>query len=263
LDDRLALDTDVAHLMDALGPLTRSLRYGDVRGTDTGALAAVVAGLVLRTCVGLPAAITGLDDEAAVRMRRRVDSVHSALRTLADAELTGRWLDTIGPLVDRDDLPGLLAGRLTRLLLDEHRLDVEEVARRMGRTLTVGVPPARAAAWVEGFLAGGGLLLVHDDHLLRLVDGWIAGIPTDTFIEVLPLLRRTFAEYEAPERRAIGEKVRRGGEPASGHSGGAEELDLDRVELILPVLRQLFAKDSASAPHVGAPDRIQDVAVDA
>ena len=64
----------------------------------------------------------------------------------------------------------------------------------MGLVLTVGVPPARAAAWIEGFLAGGGLLLVHDERLLSLVDGWLAGIPADTFVEVLPLLRRTFAE---------------------------------------------------------------------
>ena len=74
--------------------------------------------------------------------------------------------------------------------------------------LTVGVPPARGAGWIEGFVAGGGLVLVHDEPLLRLVDGWLAGIPDDTFPEVLPLLRRTFGAFPAPQRRAIGERVR-------------------------------------------------------
>ena len=89
----------------------------------------------------------------------------------------------------------------------------------MALALTVGVPSARAAAWIEGFLAGGGLLLVHDERLLRLVDGWLTGIPPDAFVEVLPLLRRTFGAYPAPQRRQIGERaVRLGG--AGGGAGG-------------------------------------------
>ncbi len=79
--------------------------------------------------------------------------------------------------------------------------------RRLRLPLTVGTPPAHAAAWVEGFLAGGGLLLVHDDALLELLDDWLADIPADAFDDVLPLLRRTFGAFDAGERRAIGERV--------------------------------------------------------
>src|SRR5690606_20584548 len=38
LADRAALDSDVCHLADALPALARTLRYGDVRATDTTAL---------------------------------------------------------------------------------------------------------------------------------------------------------------------------------------------------------------------------------
>ena len=249
LDDRVALDVDVAHLMDALPALTRSLRYGDVRGTGTGALSSVVAGLVVRVCVGLPAAVTNLDDDAATAMRRRLDAVHMALKTLSDGELTSRWLDTLAAVASQSNLPGVIAGRLTRLLLDEGRLAADEVGRRMALTLTVGVPPAQAASWIEGFLAGGGLLLVHDPHLLQLVDSWLAGIPDETFVEVLPLLRRTFSTYAAPERRAIGERVRRSASAAeAGGTSGRFESDVDdlddlvweRAERVLPTLRLLL-----------------------
>jgi len=30
------------------------------------------------------------------------------------------------------------------------------------------------------------LLLVHDQRLLKVVDGWLTGIPNESFIEVLP-----------------------------------------------------------------------------
>jgi hypothetical protein len=242
LEERVALDTDVAHLMAALPALARTLRYGDVRGTDVASLRAVTHGLVVRVCVGLPAAIAALDDDAAAEMRASLDAVDGALGLLREADLTSTWLDTLQRVSDRDGLHGLLAGRMTRLLLDRGRLSTEEVRRRMSLVLTIGVPPAQAAAWVEGFLAGGGLLLVHDQQLLALVDEWLMGIPTESFTEVLPLLRRTFAEYPAPERRAIGDRVRTLESGPDRTATGAEHLDAARADLVVPTVALLLGR---------------------
>jgi hypothetical protein len=227
LADRAAADTDVAHLMAAVPALVRSLRYGDVRGTSSGPLRSVVDGLVVRICVGLPPALSGLDDGAARAMLARIDDMHAALALLGDAAHAGRWREVLASVVDRRGLHGLVEGRLTRLLLDAGRL--ADVPDRMARAVSVGQPPARAAAWVEGFLSGGGLVLVHDEALLRLVHGWIGGLPDDAFTTVLPLLRRTFGAFEAPERRAIGERVRRlDRERTARGAGGADEAGADR-----------------------------------
>jgi hypothetical protein len=127
------------------------------------------------------------------------------------------------------------------LLLDAGRLPPDEVRRRLRLPLTVGTAPAHAAAWVEGFLSGGGLLLVHDEALLGLVDRWLAAIPADSFVEVLPLLRRAFGRFAAPERRAIGEQVRRTGRPgAPGPAGGDDELDETRAALPVPTVARLL-----------------------
>ncbi|WP_258022357.1 DUF5682 family protein, partial [Streptomyces anatolicus] len=82
LADRAALEADVGHLAQALPALVRSLRYGDVRGTDTAALGEVALGLAERVFVGLPPASTGLDAEAALEMRGHVDAVHQAVGLL-------------------------------------------------------------------------------------------------------------------------------------------------------------------------------------
>ncbi|GLZ12402.1 hypothetical protein Acsp04_26370 [Actinomadura sp. NBRC 104425] len=231
LADRAAVDSDVAHLMAALPALVRALRYGDVRGTPTGPLRTVVDGLVVRVCVNLPPAVTGLDDDASREMLGRIDAVHGALSLLGDDGHTDRWLRTLRGLADRDGdraVHGLLEGRLVRLLLDAGRLDDAPV--RMARAVSAGTAPDRAAAWVEGFLAGGGLLLVHDDDLLRLLDGWIAGLPGEAFTAVLPLLRRTFGGYAAAERRAIGERVRRLGGAATAAPRGDRDSENDGVD---------------------------------
>ncbi|WP_241827291.1 DUF5682 family protein, partial [Streptomyces graminilatus] len=85
LADRAALDADVGHLAQALPALVRSLRYGDVRGTDTRVLAEVATGLAERVFVGLPPACAALDTEAAEEMRRHVDAVHGAVGLLDEA----------------------------------------------------------------------------------------------------------------------------------------------------------------------------------
>ena len=241
LDDRMARDHDVAHLMDALPALARTVRYGDVRQTDLPALRHVAEGLVTRICVALPAAVPNLDDAAAAGLRDRIDAVHAAIALLDEPDLTTRWLDVLSGLSTRDDIHGVLAGRVNRLLLSAGRLDSAEAGRRMAIVLTVGVPVARAAAWIEGFLAGDGLLLAHDERLLRLVDAWLTGIAPDAFVEALPLLRRTFSEYPAPQRRQIGERAVRLGERPAPAPG--DDLDEERADLVLETVGALLGWD--------------------
>ncbi|MFF8969621.1 DUF5682 family protein [Streptomyces sp. NPDC014995] len=312
LADRAALDTDVGHLAQALPALVRSLRYGDVRGTDTGALADVAAGLAERVFVGLPPACAALDADAAEQMRGHVDAVHGAVGLLEEAvrpgggpgdqgqegdrrdrgqegdgrdqgghrgrgeraaveegsgpsgdgtgaprhgDLRGRWRGVLRVLSVRDAVSGVIRGRAVRLLLDEGELQGDEAARLMGLALSPGTPPGEAAAWIEGFVgggSGGGLLLVHDERLLGLVDGWLTGVPAEAFTDVLPLLRRTFSAYEAGVRRTLGELVRRGpGERGSavgagvGRAGFAAELDAGRADAVQPVVRLLLGLDPA------------------
>jgi hypothetical protein len=266
LADRAALDTDVGRLAQALPALVRSLRYGDVRGTGTEALAEVAAGLAERVFVGLPPACVALDADAAEEMRGHVDAVHTAVALLGEPgtatatgadsggrDLRGRWRAVLRTLSGRETVPGVLRGRAVRILLDEGELGPEEAARLMGLVLSPGTPPADAAAWIEGFVGGsggGGMLLVHDERLLGLVDAWLTGVPAAAFTDVLPLLRRTFSVYEPGVRRTIGELVRRGpGERLQGaaRTGGTPgfgaEADAGRADAVLPVLRLLLGLD--------------------
>ena len=251
LQTRAALDADVAHLMAALPALARTLRYGDVRGSDLGALRHVAESLLVRICVGLPAAVVSLSDDAARALRDHVDAVHSAIGLLDDPDLRNRWLDTLASLARRGTeagtapqhpVHGLLAGRLTRLLHDADRLDPAETRRRMGLVLTVGTPAPQAANWIEGFLAGGGLLLVHDVSLLSVLDEWLTGVDPDSFTDVLPLLRRTFGTFAAPERRSIGDRIA-GGTALDDDAGKLPPIDHDRAALVLPALTTLLGRE--------------------
>ncbi|QYC43430.1 hypothetical protein Nocox_29230 [Nonomuraea coxensis DSM 45129] len=306
LSARAALDTDVTHLMAALPAMVRAHRYGDVRGTPAEGLAVIVRSMLDRIRIGLPVAVTGLDDDAAADLLKHVDAVHSAVALLTEhtgpaaraedlqeekrlasdtqrepgrasgvqpesartEDLQGekgrpsdtqresgrvegveggrereRWVATLRGLSDRRDLHGLVEGRLTRILLDCGELD--DAGDRMSRAMSRGQTPARAASWVEGFLSGGGLLLVHDARLLALVDGWLTGLSAEQFTDVLPLLRRTFGAFAAPERRSIGERLRSAGHERGGDD--AHDLDERRAAGAVATVLSIIGRPAARA----------------
>lgn len=206
LAERTAVHHDVLALLGTIEPLARTCRYGDVRKVDTTAVGEVLRTVVIRVSIGLRAACATLDDNAAEAMRAAVESAHRGI-SLVDVE--GRqWTNALVTVAGQDSTHGSVSGRVNRLLLDAGVIDTEEAGRRLARRLSVGAPAVTAAAWLDGFLAGEALLLLHDRDLLSTVDDWISTISEETFEDLLPLLRRTFSRHTPPERRQIGTTVR-------------------------------------------------------
>ena len=119
----------------------------------------------------------------------------------------------------------------------------------MSRELSTAVPAAAAAGWAEGFLAGSGLLLLHDDKLLSLADGWLAGLGADAFAAVLPALRRTFGEFAPTERRAIADKAARldgSGQPRIMAAPADDDLDEDRAAIAVRAVAAILGLDATS-----------------
>lgn len=236
-----AISNDIPHAMDSLPSLVSVLRYGNVRQTDTAMVKQVVDGLVTRIVIGLPNACASLNDEAAEEMHERVVQVHGALSTLQDAELLSRWNGVLAQLMDQNELHGLIAGRCCRLMFDQKAISSEETGRRMGLALAPAVEPSQATAWIEGFLRGSGVILLHNEDLWRILDTWVASLKSEAFVLLLPLLRRTFSTFAAPERRQLGEQVQRGTDAgATRNQGEPATIDVERAKKVLPLAAKLL-----------------------
>lgn len=240
LDSEATAASDVGQLMDALPALAQVLRYGNVRQTDTEMIARVHAGLFARICVGLLPACGSLNDEAAEEMLGHLTGVHQTVVLLQIPEDTEAWQATLQNLVNQSGLHGLIAGRVCRILLDRAVFDSAEAARRMGLALSTATDPNQAASWVEGFLRDSGALLLHDDALWRVLDSWVASLSADAFTQLLPLIRRTFSTFAPAERRAMGERARRGTTAGASPQAPAADFDVERANAVLPLLRQLL-----------------------
>jgi hypothetical protein len=237
LEQRSATTGDVQQLMLALAPLARVLRYGDVRQTSGGMVRGVVDSLLIRICAGLPAASAALDDAAAASLLAAIEAAQDAVAIVGTPDQVSAWRTAQRSVCDLPAAPGLVAGRCVRLLLDTAELQPGEAQQRLARALSARDETAHAVRWLDGFLRGSGLLLLRDEVLWVLLDEWLSGLTAEAFDEVLPLLRRSFAQFPAPERRQMGELARSGrrGPPAPG-AGEARDWDAERVRQILPVL---------------------------
>lgn len=243
LDDLAAATSDLGALMDALPGLASAIRYGDVRHTNTTMLARVAHSLIIRIIAGLPAAALALDDESARLMATRLGTAHSAITTSAespDANIDIKdWRSTLAILADSDAIHGLIAGRAARLLHDAGD-DPTHAQRRFAAALSLGADVPRAAAWIDGFLVGSALVLLHDTRLWQLIHEWIASLSPDRFDAVLPMLRRTFSRFPSAERRQLGDRIRHVAHPAALHTHADAHFNHDRAAKAVATVKMIL-----------------------
>lgn len=240
-----AVAADVRHLMDALPPLARVARYSDVRQTSAERVLPVLDTLFERAVLGLPGACSSLDDDAAASMIESIEHAQESVGLLDRADQRVTWQAVLRTLTERDAIHGLVRGRCCRLLLEQHALTGDNLRRLARLALSPVNPPAQAAAWVDGVLRGSGLLLLHQDDLWLALDAWLRELSPEVFVAQLPLLRRAFSEFQPPERRAMGEKVKRlrgpdGTVAATGPDADRLDLNEERARAVLPVLAHIL-----------------------
>jgi hypothetical protein len=200
MKDSAALTRDIAMLMQTVPELVMVLRYRDVRKTDLSAVDALIAQIVPRACVGLPSTAAFMDDESTEVLFKITVDFNRALNLLNNHIYKDLWQSSLIQLYENRQVNGLLRGLATRLLFDSKINNLEQTANLMSLELSKGNPLPKAAAWLEGFLYGSGLLLIHNAELWKILDEWVDLFPEDQFQEFLPILRSVFANYSKPER---------------------------------------------------------------
>ncbi|MBY0444563.1 MAG: hypothetical protein K2Q15_05070 [Burkholderiales bacterium] len=242
VQNQAALANDVTHLMQALPPLVSVARYGDVRGTQNDQVLPIILGLFERITLGVPLAACGIDEQAADALIAQIEGVQQALDTIDDAALRADWFACLEKLCTQEASAPAIRGFALRLGYDRQHFDDQELEQLTSQMLSSGSPSAHSAAWLGGLLRGSGLLLLHHDALWRVIDGWLASLAHDVFIERAPLLRRAFAGFTPSERRQMGSKIRKPGMAAPEAAATPLALDTTRAGRVLPFLLRVLGE---------------------
>ncbi|MEO0424753.1 MAG: DUF5682 family protein [Pseudomonadota bacterium] len=244
--DRLqavAVDTnDVFVLMQALSPMVEVQRYGSARQLPTAALDRLIDSLAVEVIAGIDYGIHGLDAQGDQEACTAIRSFHRSIALVGDEPLLVRWRDALGRLRDdRNGAPGV-RGLSARLRYDDELDDSATTAKALSQALSPATAIDEAGRWLEGFLGEHGDVLLLDDTLLTLVDGWLTAQDEDTFLELIPMMRRAFSNFDANLRRRLLDLITRG----SGTSGkGATHIGEDAAAdaafaRALPLLNSLL-----------------------
>lgn len=198
-----AVTTDIGALAGAAPPLASILRYGTARKLPEDELRLLATSLIEAICAGLLYACRNIEEAAARDLRDRLTTLNRSIPLLDDERLSGDWRRALDRLAEDESASPLLQGFAARALYDQSALDPSEIENLLSRALSPSVAAAAAGQWLDGFLADGGQMLLHDDRLLAIIDGWLVALAEEDFIALLPMLRRAFSNCDLLERRRL------------------------------------------------------------
>jgi hypothetical protein len=193
LQGAAAATSDIAALADAVPPLAAILRYGTARDMPADELRLLVTSLVETVCAGLTYACRSLQTAEAGALRGKLVELDRAVVIIDSAAIARDWQRALRQVADDAAGHALLRGFAVRALYDRGAVDPSTAGDHLSRALSRAVPPIEAGDWLDGFLGGGSQLLLHDAQLLGIIDQWIVGLAEDSFVELLPMLRRALS----------------------------------------------------------------------
>lgn len=247
LDALSAASADILEMMEAVPDLVNIVRYGNVRNLDFSRVGTMLEAMIARILAGGLLVCINIDEDAASDLLDKLVATDYALSVLNREELNRMWRNFLSQIRTSANAHPLLSGYATRLLNDKGEINAEEMQDTLSFYSSVGNSPADMAYWFEGFLRSSGSVLLLDDRLWNLVNNWVCAQERETFMELLPILRRTFSEFTPVERRKLGEKARRTGSTTARPLTGTEEdipLNREEAKLVIPVIRRLLGLET-------------------
>ena len=241
LQARAADSSDIVSLMQSLPALSQTARYGDVRGTSQAQVEEVLLGLFERVTVGLPTSCHQLSEEAARQVADGMAATHNVVQILSSEERTQQWHKTLYSILDNDNNQALLRGKSCRLLLNDGVIEEARLMSEVSCSINLVVDPVSASQWLQGLVEGGGLSLINHGYIWAALDDWLANLTSDSFVEILPLLRRAFSDFSGSERRRMGALLKnRSFGAVSNNAQKTDKVDDSRAKLVLPVFGKII-----------------------
>ncbi|MBK8557034.1 MAG: hypothetical protein IPL65_15240 [Lewinellaceae bacterium] len=198
-----AMVSDALLLAEAIPPLTAVWRYGSVRKLPLEGIWHLLDQIIPRVCIQLPDACVLINEDLAEQVHDNMRALNRAFGILDKPEIDTRWCECLQKIRAAEGAAPLLAGFSTRLLFDKNAISWEDTAAYLQFELSSGQPTAHAAQWLEGFLYGSGLLLLHQPTVWQLLYLWVGQLEDQQFVEALPILRRSFSRFSGPEREKM------------------------------------------------------------
>ena len=239
MDVLAASTTDTLTLMQTVLPLVDLQKYGNVRKTDQEMIQFILRSVFYRMIVGLPVSCRGINEDESQKTGGLIRSIQQAVQLLNEEAYAEDWYEVLEKVLANDATAPFIQGLVLKILYEVKRVEDTETAQHFSVALSENNDPAIAAQWLEGFLAGAAMVLILDDKIWNILFNWVSGLEDEVFDDLLPLLRRSFANYTPVEKAKLGGKVKKGGGITAIKSESAD-LNIESSLRVVPVLKHLM-----------------------
>jgi len=231
------LQSDTNQLMVLVPQLIDAMRYGSTRKLDVIQIEEILKNVLPRIMIGLPATCIGINEDQANEIYEKIQRMNHSIFVLKNADYIHDWYQVLIKIAEQAGSHTMLNALTHRILFERKIYSSEKVSKRMHYQLSVGAQSMEQALWIEGFLYGSAMILIHHYPFWKIVDDWLDEVEESHFMEIVPVLRRTFAEFTPAEKRKLIHYARNG-----RHEKPREKrsLNQERIGVIMPVLEKIF-----------------------
>lgn len=208
IEELSAGTSDILELVETVPTLVKIIRYGTVRHFDVTPIDNMLSSIMGRILAGAISLCINIDVDTARDVESKFSQVNYALRTLANEDYLEIWRKLMTQVQRTLNIHPLLSGASLRILREQQALERTDLEKAISYYTSLANDPSHMAFWLEGFLRDSALVLLHDNELWTLVDNFLRQLKEEQFVEILPILRRTFSNYSETERIKLGYKAK-------------------------------------------------------
>ena len=231
------LHSDTSQLMSLVPNLIDAMRYGSSRKIEIPQIEEILQNILPRIMIGLPAACIGIDEDQAKDIFEKVQRLNHSIFILKDPNYVHDWYQVLMSISEHQGSQNLLNAQVHRILFERNIYSSEKIAQRMSYHLSVGSEVIDQALWIEGFLYGSAMILIHHFPFWKIVDDWIDEVEESHFLEIVPVLRRTFSQFSPAEKRKLALYARNGRTEKIVEN---RSFDQQRIRVIMPILKKIL-----------------------
>lgn len=241
LDQISVVSNDIPEMMDAVPNLTDIVLYGNVRNIDYSDIRKILNSFIVRiTASGVQPCI-GIDEEQSTEIVGKITGMDISISSLNDDYYNGLWISYLTKLRNVKTVSPLISGFASRLLYDKTRITTDEMLTTLSFYTSPSNKPNDVAYWFEGFFRKSGTILLLDDNLWTMLNTWIQSLEYEMFIELLPIMRRTFSSYSENEKEKLAQKAR--AYDPDRHTAieeASDNFNYEDAQKVLPLIRKLL-----------------------
>ena len=189
-------------IASAIGDLSSTMNFGDIRRMDTTGLIPLLSHLFLRCCLIL-IDNSHCNHQAALVMFEHIHTINKAALDHYKVVDEEAWLTVLRDAASRDDISPAISGFACAILLERNLLCPEELEVMVLRRLSPGIDADLGIGWFEGLATRNHYGLLSRAYIWELLERYVSELEDESFTKALVFLRRTFSSFSPQEKRII------------------------------------------------------------